>query len=83
MLIAGTKFIFSIFEKEGTVGACPFGANPVTWYIILSCTRTMARVVSHEIFAKDKLVTVIDSVQVYSDERIETVWKMDDCFSKR
>lgn len=33
-----------------------------------------------ETFDKDKLVTVIDSVQVYSEERIEIVWKMDDCF---
>ena len=36
--------------------------------------------VSLETFDKDKLVTVIDSVQVYSEERIEIVWKMDDLF---
>ena len=35
---------------------------------------------SLETFDKDKLVTVIDSVQVYSEERIEIVWKMADCF---
>jgi hypothetical protein len=35
---------------------------------------------SLETFDKDKLVTVIDSVQVYSEERIEIVWKMNDCF---
>lgn len=35
---------------------------------------------SLETFDKDKLVTVIDSVQVYSEERIEIVWKMDDGF---
>ncbi len=33
---------------------------------------------SLETFDKDKLVTVIDSVQVYSEERIEIVWKMND-----
>lgn len=36
--------------------------------------------ISLETFDKDKLETVIDSVQVYSEERIEIVWKMDDCF---
>lgn len=35
---------------------------------------------SLETFDKDKLVTVIDSVQVYNEERIEIVWKMDDGF---
>ena len=35
---------------------------------------------SLETFDKGKLVTVIDSVQVYSEERIEIVWKMNDCF---
>lgn len=35
---------------------------------------------SLETFDKDKLVTVIDSVQVYSEERIEIVWKMNDWF---
>ena len=35
---------------------------------------------SLETFDKDKLATVIDSVQVYSEERIEIVWKMDDWF---
>ncbi len=35
---------------------------------------------SLETFDKDKLLTVIDSVQVYSAERIEIVWKMDDGF---
>ena len=29
---------------------------------------------------KDKLLMVIDSVQVYSEERIEIVWKMNDGF---
>lgn len=33
-----------------------------------------------EAFDKDKLVTVIDSVLVYSEERIEIIWKMDDGF---
>lgn len=36
--------------------------------------------ISLETFDKDKLVTVIDSVQVYSEERIEIVWKMDNWF---
>lgn len=36
--------------------------------------------VSLDTFDKDKLVTVIESVQIYSEERIEIVWKMDDCF---
>lgn len=36
--------------------------------------------VSLDTFDKDRLVTVIESVQVYSEERIEIVWKMDDCF---
>lgn len=31
-------------------------------------------------FDKGKLVTVIDKVLVYSEERIEIIWKMDDCF---
>ena len=35
---------------------------------------------SLETFDKGRLVTVIDSVQVYSEERIEIVWKMDDWF---
>lgn len=35
---------------------------------------------SLETFDKDKLVMVIDSVQVYSEERIEIVWKMNDWF---
>lgn len=35
---------------------------------------------SLETFDKDKLLTVIDSVQVYSEERIEIVWKMNDGF---
>lgn len=35
---------------------------------------------SLETFDKDKLITVIDSVQVYSGERIEIVWKMNDGF---
>ena len=35
---------------------------------------------SLETFDKGKLVTVIDSVQVYSEERIEIVWKMNDGF---
>lgn len=33
-----------------------------------------------DIFDKGKLATVIDSVMVYSKERIEIVWKMDDWF---
>lgn len=33
-----------------------------------------------ETFDKGKLVAVIDSVQVYSEDRIEIVWKMDDWF---
>lgn len=33
-----------------------------------------------ETFDKEKLANVIDSVQVYSEERIEIVWKMDDLF---
>lgn len=37
---------------------------------------------SLETFDKDKLLTVIESVQVYSEERIEIVWKMDDGFFK-
>ena len=37
---------------------------------------------SLETFDKGKLATVIDSVQVYSEERIEIVWKMDDWFIK-
>lgn len=36
--------------------------------------------VSLETFDKDKLLMVIDSVQVYSEERIEIVWKMNDGF---
>lgn len=36
--------------------------------------------ISLEAFDKDKLVTVIDSVQVYSEDRIEIVWKMDNWF---
>ena len=35
---------------------------------------------SLETFDKGRLVTVIDSVQVYSEDRIEIVWKMDDWF---
>ena len=35
---------------------------------------------SLETFDKEKLATVIESVQVYSEERIEIVWKMDDLF---
>lgn len=35
---------------------------------------------SLETFDKGKLATVIDSVQVYSEERIEIVWKTDDWF---
>ena len=35
---------------------------------------------SLETFDKDKLLTVIDSVQVYGEERIEIVWKMNDGF---
>ena len=35
---------------------------------------------SLETFDKDKLLTVIDSIQVYSEERIEIVWKMNDGF---
>lgn len=31
-------------------------------------------------FDKEKFAVVIDSVQVYSEERIEIVWKMDDWF---
>ena len=38
---------------------------------------------SLETFDKDKLLTVIESVQVYSEERIEIVWKMDDGFFKK
>lgn len=41
----------------------------------------MEGLASLETFDKDKLATVIDSVQVYSEERIEIVWKMDDGFS--
>ena len=37
---------------------------------------------SLETFDKGKLLTVIESVQVYSEERIEIVWKMDDGFFK-
>ncbi len=33
-----------------------------------------------ESFDKDKLLTVIESVLVYSEERIEIIWKMDDGF---
>ena len=33
-----------------------------------------------ETFDKGKLATVIDRVLVYSEERIEIVWKMDDWF---
>ena len=33
-----------------------------------------------ETFDKEKLANVIDSVRVYSEERIEIVWKMDDLF---
>ena len=36
--------------------------------------------VSLETFDKGKLVIVIDRVLVYSEERIEIVWKMDDWF---
>ena len=32
------------------------------------------------LFHKDKLLTVTDSVQVYGEERIEIVWKMNDGF---
>ena len=35
---------------------------------------------SLDTFDKEKLSAVIDSVVVYSEERIEIVWKMDDCF---
>ena len=35
---------------------------------------------SLDTFDKGKLAIVIDSVQVYSEERIEIVWKMDDWF---
>lgn len=35
-----------------------------------------------ETFDKAKLATVIDRVLVYSEERIEIIWKMDDCFFK-
>ena len=35
---------------------------------------------SLDTFDKGKLATVIDSVVVYSEERIEIVWKMDDWF---
>jgi len=35
---------------------------------------------SLETFDKDRLLTVIESVQVYSEERIEIVWKMNDGF---
>lgn len=35
---------------------------------------------SLETFDKDRLLSVIDSVQVYSEERIEIVWKMNDGF---
>lgn len=35
---------------------------------------------SLDTFDKEKLAAVIDSVVVYSEERIEIVWKMDDCF---
>lgn len=35
---------------------------------------------SLDTFDKEKLATVIDSVVVYNEERIEIVWKMDDCF---
>lgn len=37
---------------------------------------------SLETFDKGKLLTVIESVQVYSEKRIEIVWKMDDGFFK-
>ncbi len=36
--------------------------------------------VSLETFDKVKLATVIDKVLVYSEERVEIVWKMDDWF---
>ena len=35
---------------------------------------------SLETFDKDRLLTVIDSVLVYSEERIEIIWKMNDGF---
>lgn len=35
---------------------------------------------SLDTFDKEKLAAVIDSVVVYSEERIEIVWRMDDCF---
>ena len=35
---------------------------------------------SLETFDKGKLALVIDNVQVYSEERMEIVWKMDDWF---
>lgn len=40
----------------------------------------LENLLSLETFDKDKLVTVIGSVQVYSEEQIEIVWKMDDGF---
>lgn len=38
---------------------------------------------SLETFDKDKLAAVIDSVQVYSEERKEIVWKTDEWFFKK
>jgi hypothetical protein len=32
LLIAEIILTFSILENEGTVGVCPFGAKPRTWY---------------------------------------------------
>ena len=42
----------------------------------------LAGLASLDTFDKDKLVTVIEGVQVYSEERIEIVWKMDGWFFK-
>ena len=35
-----------------------------------------------DIFDKEKLATLIDRVLVYSEERIEIIWKMNDPFFK-
>ena len=40
----------------------------------------LAGLTSLDTFDKEKLAAVIDSVVVYSEERIEIVWKMDDWF---
>lgn len=49
-------------------------------FIALNSEEVLEVLTVLETFDKDKLAAVIDRVLVYSEERIEIVWKMDDWF---